>query len=120
MLNLTQHDPKAAATAPQFSILREWEDGPNSTLRLVFKVTNTGPKPLEVGGLGIAMPFAWAAGSDAGDAASTFTDPAITGDHGYVTVTRLSGECILRTPSFTLLACSCVHGDDILSGALLR
>jgi len=93
-LNFTrQQNPEAGGAAPPpFSILREWEQGPNSTLRLVFKVTNTGKEPLEVGGFGIAMPFAWAAGSDAGDAASTFADPAITGDHGYVTVTRLSGK----------------------------
>ena len=92
MLNFTQLDSAATSTAPPFSILREWENGPNSTLRLAFKVTNTGAQPLEIGGLGLAMPFAWAAGSDAGDAASTFADPAITGEHGYVTVTRLSGK----------------------------
>ncbi len=89
-LNFTRLDPGAAV--PPFSILREWERGANDTLRLVFKVTNTGKEPLEIGGLGIAMPFAWAAGSDAGDAASTFADPAITGDHGYVAVTRLNGK----------------------------
>ena len=77
-LNFTQLDSAATSAAPPFSVLREWENGPNSTLRLVFKVTNTGAEPLEIGGLGLAMPFAWAAGSDAGDAASTFADPAIT------------------------------------------
>ena len=89
-LNFTRLGPPAPA--PTFSILREWENGPNATLRLVFKVTNTGTETLEVGGLGIAMPFAWAAGSYAGDAASTFADPAITGDHAYDSVTRLSGK----------------------------
>lgn len=89
-LNFTSLNGKAIV--PPFAILREWENGPHGTLRLAFKVTNTGAKPLEIGGLGIAMPFAWAAGSDAGDAASTFVDPAITGDHGYVSVTRLSGK----------------------------
>jgi hypothetical protein len=77
---------------PGFSIVREWEKGPNGAIRLVFKVTNNGTDSLEVGGLGIAMPFAWRPGSAAGDLASTFADPAITGKHGYVTVTRLSGK----------------------------
>ena len=77
---------------PGFSIVREWGKGPNGAIRLVFKVTNNGTDSLEVGGLGIAMPFAWRPGSAAGDLASTFADPAITGEHGYVTVTRLSGK----------------------------
>ena len=83
-------DTDTEAPAP-FTILREWEQGPNATLRLVFKVTNTGAADLEIGGMGMAMPFAWNAGSPAGDLASTFTDPAITGEHGFATVTRLSG-----------------------------
>ena len=78
--------------APTFTMVREWERGPNATLRLVVKVTNTGADPLEIGGLGLAMPFAWSAGTAAGDLASTFADPAITGEHGYVSVTRLSGK----------------------------
>jgi hypothetical protein len=84
--------PPVAGHVPPFSVLREWESGPNGELRLVFKVTNTGAAALEIGGLGITMPFAWAAGSAAGDLASTFLDPAITGQHGYATVTRLSGK----------------------------
>ena len=80
-----------AKKAP-FSVLREWERGPQGALRLAFKVTNRGTAPLEIGGVEIAMPFAWAAGSSAGDLASTFCDPAITGQHGFATVTRLSGK----------------------------
>ena len=38
------------------------------------------------------LPFPWAAGTDAGDKASTFVDPSITGQHGFATVTRLSGK----------------------------
>ena len=80
-----------AKKAP-FSVLREWERGPQGALRLAFKVTNRGTAPLEIGGVEIAMPFAWAAGSSAGDLASTFCDPAVTGEHGFATVTRLSGK----------------------------
>jgi hypothetical protein len=83
---------QGSASRPPFNVLREWERGPHDELRLVFKVTNTGQAPIEVGGLGITMPFAWDAGSAAGDLASTFLDPAIIGQHGYATVTRLSGE----------------------------
>ena len=40
----------------------------------------------------MVLPFPWNAGTPAGDAMSTFVDPSITGQHGYVSVTPLLGN----------------------------
>ncbi len=96
----------AEATTPSgaalpFDLTRSWERGANDTLVLRYTLTNLASESIEVGGLGATLPFPWAAGSAAGDAASTFLDPSIGGQHGYATVTRLTGtrEVLLLTPA---------------------
>jgi hypothetical protein len=84
---------KGEAQSLPVSVVRQWELGAkNQSLVMRFTVTNNGTKPVEIGAFGIPLPFPWQAGSAAGDRASTFVDPAIGGQHGYATVTRLSGK----------------------------
>ena len=92
--------PTASGELP-FELVRRWERGHNGSLVLRFTLTNLASEALEIGGLGAALPFPWAAGSPAGDAASTFIDPSIGGQHGFATVTRLTGkrEVLMLTPT---------------------
>ena len=89
----------AAAKLP-FELVRTWERGSNGSLVFRFTLTNIASEALEVGGLGAKLPFPWAAGSPAGDASSVFLDPSIGGQHGYASVTRLTGtrEVLMLTP----------------------
>ena len=94
--------PPMADGPPPFSLIRRWErgvDGDSLTLR--FVLSNLASEALELGGFGFRLPFPWAAGSPAGDAASTFLDPAINGQHGFATLTRLTGqrEVLMLTPA---------------------
>ena len=92
----------AAATpvpaTPPFTLRRQWETralpsaAGGAALLLRLTLANAGASPLTVGALGLPLPFPWSAGSPAGDLASTFVDPSITGQHGFATVTRLSGK----------------------------
>eukprot|EP00729_Bicosta_minor_P004751 gene4751-35113_t len=76
--------PPPTAPPLAFTLQRRWERGSdNASLVLRFTIRNNATEPL---------PFPWAAGTDAGDKASTFVDPSITGQHGFATVTRLSGK----------------------------
>ena len=75
-----------------FDLTRSWERGSNGSLVMRLAIANVASEAIEVGGLGAVLPFPWAAGSPEGDAASTFLDPSIGGEHGYATVTRLTGE----------------------------
>ena len=101
--SLRPDDPATPSGAPlPFALTRSWERGAdNDSLVLRFTITNLASEAIEVGGFGAMLPFPWAAGSPAGDAASTFLDPAITGQHGYATVTRLTGtrEVLMITPA---------------------
>lgn len=64
-------------------LTRSWAVGhDNKSLVLRFRLANLATEALEVGGLGAALPFEWNAGTAVGDAASTFLDPAINGQHG--------------------------------------
>jgi hypothetical protein len=63
-------------------------------LQLSFKITNPGQVPIEIGSLGIAMPFNnIISGRDLAEAHAkcSFTDPYIGEDAGYLRVTELNG-----------------------------
>jgi len=76
------------------SIHRAWEvrDG-HLTLR--FTLRNLTDRPVEIGGLGVPLVFdniLTGRSLEEAHAVSSFSDPYIGGDAGYVQVTRLSGE----------------------------
>lgn len=63
-------------------------------LRLSFNVTNPGPKPIEIGGLGIPMPFnniIMDRSLEEAHAKCSFTDPYIGEDAGFLRVAQLNG-----------------------------
>ena len=119
--------PEDAATpsgATPLWLTRRWErvgGGSDGALALRFTVTNRASEAVEIGAFGFALPFPWQAGSAAGDAASTFLDPAIGGEHGYATVTRLSGkrEVLMVSPGhdrsgqLTSLEAWTTHGSGV-------
>ena len=76
------------------SVERRWRaDG--RALVLAFTLTNDSATPVEIGGLGIPMPFDNILNDRSLDAAhqhASFVDPAISGDAGYLQVTRLNGH----------------------------
>lgn len=74
-------------------VVRRWKQV-GGRLQLVFEVTNTGSGALELGGLGIPMPFnniIVGRRLEEAHAVCSFTDPYIGGDAGYLRVTRLDG-----------------------------
>ncbi len=84
--------PALPADIP-LTVHRSWEvhDG---TLVLRFEVANRTYRPIEIGALGIPMPFDNILSDhslDQAHAINSFTDPSISGDAGYVQVTRLTG-----------------------------
>ena len=94
-----------------FILQRRWARGAdNTSLVLTFTVTNNATEAVEIGALGLSLPFPWSAGTAAGDKASTFVDPSIAGQHGFATVTRLSGkkEVLMITAGWTAHAGSAV------------
>jgi len=63
-------------------------------LQLTFKLTNPGAAPVEIGGLGIPMPFnniITDRNLEEAHAKCSFTDPYIGEDAGYLRVTQLNG-----------------------------
>jgi hypothetical protein len=63
-------------------------------LQLTFKLTNPGTTPVEIGGLGIPMPFnniITERSLEEAHAKCSFTDPYIGEDAGYLRVTQLNG-----------------------------
>lgn len=75
----------------------------NGQLQLLFDVTNHTQGPLEIGGLGIPMPFnniIVGRSLEEAHAICSFTDPYIGADAGYLRVTRLDGvgATMLVTP----------------------
>ena len=91
------------AQPPPFSLRRLWQRSADNT-SLILNILLTylhANRPLEVGSLGMPLPFPWSPGSPDGDLASTFVDPSIGGQHGNATVTRLSGEreVLMITPA---------------------
>ncbi len=75
------------------TVRRSWVlDGDDLVLR--FDFTNRSAAPVEIGSLGIPMPFdniLTDRSLDEAHALASFTDPSISRDAGYVQVTRLSG-----------------------------
>ena len=83
-------------------IVRRWSVV-GGELRLAFDVTNTSKSSLEIGGLGIPMPFnniIMDRSLEEAHANCSFTDPYIGSDAGYLRVTRLDGvgPTMLVTP----------------------
>ncbi len=84
------------ATLPADSpvkVVRRWTVQ-NGRLALLFDVKNPGPVPVEVGALGIPVPFnniITGRTLEQAHAVCSFTDPYIGQDAGYLQVTRLTG-----------------------------
>jgi hypothetical protein len=76
------------------TVERRWRvDG--RALLLTFELTNHSTTPVEIGGLGLPMPFDNILTDRSLDEAhrrATFVDPAIAADAGYLQVTRLDGH----------------------------
>lgn len=85
-----------AATLPAgcpLEVVRTWETA-GGRLRLMFHLANRGRAPVEIGALGLPMPFNNILTGRSLEEAHTrcaFTDPYIGEDAGYLRVTRLSG-----------------------------
>lgn len=74
-------------------VTRDWAVA-NGRLRLTFAVTNPGTVPVEIGALGIPMPFNNIIVDrilEEAHARCSFSDPYIGQDAGFLRVTRLSG-----------------------------
>jgi hypothetical protein len=83
-------------------IIRRWSVV-NNQLQLSFEITNITKSELEIGGLGIPMPFnniIMDRSLEEAHAKCSFTDPYIGADAGYLRVTRLDGvgPTMLVTP----------------------
>lgn len=75
-------------------VQRHWRrDG--RALALSFTLTNGTPAPVEIGALGIPLPFdniLTGRSLEQAHSRATFADPSIANDAGYVQVTRLNGH----------------------------
>ncbi|MFN3652437.1 MAG: DUF5695 domain-containing protein [Armatimonadota bacterium] len=74
-------------------VVRSWENV-KGRLRLTFRVSNPGDAPVEIGALGLPMPFNNIITDrrlEEAHAKCSFTDPYIGGDAGFLRVTRLDG-----------------------------
>lgn len=84
-------------------VIRKWEDI-NGNLQLTFQIINNSTKSIEIGGLGIPLPFNnnmdWKS-LDEAHAKNVFFDPYIGKDAGYMQVNRLhgNGPSLLVLPS---------------------
>jgi len=84
-------------------VIRKWEDI-NGNLQLTFQIINNSNKSIEIGGLGIPLPFNnnmdWKS-LDEAHAKNVFFDPYIGKDAGYMQVNRLhgNGPSLLVLPS---------------------
>ncbi len=77
-----------------FQVRRYWEVA-GGALALRFEIRSNTNRPVEIGGLGIPMVFnniLEGRSLDQAHAVSSFSDPYIGQDAGYIQVTRLSGE----------------------------
>ncbi len=88
--------------SPMVKVVRRWTVS-GGQLRLSFEVTNMLKSGLEIGGLGIPMPFnniIVDRSLEEAHAKCSFTDPYIGSDAGYLRVTRLDGvgPTMLVTP----------------------
>jgi len=85
-----------AATLPAacpLGVERSWENA-GGRLRLEFRLSNRGVIPIEVGALGLPMPFnniITGRSLEEAHARCSFTDPYIGEDAGYLRVTQLNG-----------------------------
>jgi hypothetical protein len=76
-------------------VVRRWQRADSGNLALRFELTNTGKRPIELGGVGFAMVFDNVLTKRSLDEAHTrasFADPYIGLDAGYLQVTRLNGK----------------------------
>lgn len=84
-------------------VIRKWENI-NGNLQLTFQIINNSNKSIEIGGLGIPLPFNnnmdWKS-LDEAHAKNVFFDPYIGKDAGYMQVNRLhgNGPSLLVLPS---------------------
>src|SRR5690606_37872686 len=84
-------------------VIRKWEND-NGNLQLTFEIINNSNNAIEIGGLGIPLPFNnnmdWKS-LDEAHAKNVFFDPYIGKDAGYMQVNRLhgNGPSLLVLPS---------------------
>ena len=84
-------------------VIRKWENN-NGNLQLTFEIINNSNNAIEIGGLGIPLPFNnnmdWKS-LDEAHAKNVFFDPYIGKDAGYMQVNRLhgNGPSLLVLPS---------------------
>lgn len=74
-------------------VIRRWKET-NSKLSLTFEITNLSPSPVEIGALGIPVPFNNIISDrslEEAHARCSFVDPYIGQDAGYLQVTQLTG-----------------------------
>jgi hypothetical protein len=86
-------DDLSAALGPDLEVRRTWTTV-GGRLQLRFRLRNRAKRPLEIGGLGFAMPFnniIMERSLEEAHAKCSFTDPYIGGDAGFLRVTRLDG-----------------------------
>jgi hypothetical protein len=84
--------PTLPAACP-VRVTRRWTTAPGH-LSLTFELTNAGKVPIEIGGLGMPMPFnniITDRSLEEAHAKCSFTDPYIGEDAGFLRVTRLTG-----------------------------
>lgn len=85
-----------ASAGAHLSVEQHWAPATDAAggVRLWYTLRNNGSAPLELGGLAVSMPANEQTGGNLETLAQTasFADPYIGGDHGHLTMTRLTGR----------------------------